>query len=118
MRISVRHPSPALVISCLALTFALGGTSYAAVQALPKNSVGTSQLKNSAVVSTKVKNHSLRGVDINAKTLGTVPNATHAGSADDASHAAPVGAAGGALTGRLLPAGVLRGSPLPHPRDQ
>ena len=41
MRISVRRPSPALVISCVALALALGGTGYAAVSALPKNSVGT-----------------------------------------------------------------------------
>ena len=53
--ISVRRPSPALVISCLALTIALGGTSYAAASPLPKNSVGTAQLKNSAVTSPKVR---------------------------------------------------------------
>jgi hypothetical protein len=47
-----RRPSPALVISCLALAVALGGTGYAAT-ALPKNSVGTAQ----------VKNHSLLRVD-------------------------------------------------------
>jgi hypothetical protein len=54
MRISVRRPSPALVISCLALTVALGGTSYAAVLALPKNSVGPAQLKSSAVTTKKI----------------------------------------------------------------
>ena len=43
--ISVRRPSPALVISCVALALALGGTSFAAVSALPKNSVGTPQLE-------------------------------------------------------------------------
>ncbi len=53
--ISVRRPSPALVISCVALALALGGTSFAAVSALPKNSVGTPQLKASAVTSAKVQ---------------------------------------------------------------
>jgi hypothetical protein len=54
MRISVRRPSPALVISCLALALALGGTSYAAALALPKNSVGPVQLKTSAVTTKKL----------------------------------------------------------------
>ena len=61
--ISVRRPSPALVISCVALALALGGTSFAAVSALPKNSVGTPQLKASAVTSAKVKNRSLLRAD-------------------------------------------------------
>jgi len=53
-----RRPSPALVVACLALAVALGGTGYAAI-VLPANSVGTKQLKNGAVVATKVKMHSL-----------------------------------------------------------
>ena len=48
------HPSPALVISLLALFVALGGTSYAAITALPKNSVGTKQIKNGAVTAKKI----------------------------------------------------------------
>ena len=63
MRRILRHrPSPALVVACLALTIALGGTSYAAVT-LPRNSVGTPQLKRNAVNSAKVKNRSLLGID-------------------------------------------------------
>jgi hypothetical protein len=53
-----RRPSPALVVACLALAVALGGTGYAAV-ALPANSVGTKQLKQGAIVAAKVKPHSL-----------------------------------------------------------
>ncbi|HEY6030938.1 MAG TPA: hypothetical protein VIU44_10255 [Gaiellaceae bacterium] len=52
------RPSPALVVASLALGVALGGTGYAAV-VLPANSVGTAQLKNGAVVGSKVKPHSL-----------------------------------------------------------
>lgn len=52
------RPSPALVVASLALAVALGGTGYAAV-VLPANSVGTAQLKNGAVVGSKVKAHSL-----------------------------------------------------------
>jgi hypothetical protein len=59
MKIVRRRPSPALVIACLALAVALGGTSYAAVS-LPANSVGTTQLKNNAVVASKVRRGSLR----------------------------------------------------------
>ena len=59
----LRHrPSPALVIACAALLLTLGGVSYAA-GVLPRNSVGTAQLKKNAVVSSKVKNHSLLRVD-------------------------------------------------------
>jgi hypothetical protein len=93
MRISVRHPSPALVISCLALTIALGGTSYAAVQALPKNSVGTSQLKTSAVTSAKVKNHSLLRVDFGRGQLQAGPRGP-AGPAGPTGPAGPAGPAG------------------------
>jgi hypothetical protein len=51
----LRTPSPAFVISVIALFVALGGTSYAAVH-LPSNSVGTKQLKKNAVTSAKIKN--------------------------------------------------------------
>jgi hypothetical protein len=61
------RPSPALVISCLALLVALSGTGYAAV-AVPRGSVGTAQLKNSSVVSLKVKDGSLQLVDLAAAT--------------------------------------------------
>ena len=40
----MRRPSPALVISIIALVFAMGGTGWAVTQ-LPRSSVGTPQLK-------------------------------------------------------------------------
>jgi len=46
------------VVATIALFLALGGVSYAATQ-LPKNSVGTKQLRKNAVNSSKVKNGSL-----------------------------------------------------------
>lgn len=59
------RPSPALVVACIALLVALGGTGYAA-SVLPRASVGTIQLKNGAVTSLKVRNGSLALVDIRA----------------------------------------------------
>lgn len=73
MRRILRHrPSPALVIACLALAVALGGTSYAAVT-LPRNSVGTAQLKRNAVTSVKVKNFSLLRTDFKRGQLPAGP---------------------------------------------
>ena len=94
-----RRPSPAMVVSIIALVVALAGTSYAATQ-LPKNSVGAKQIKPNAVTAAKIKNdavtgakvkaQSLTGGDIDVSTLGTVP-AAHAAdvakSADSAKSA-------------------------------
>jgi len=51
-------PSPALVVASLALIVALGGTSYAAIT-LPKNSVGTKQIKKNAVTKSKIKKNAV-----------------------------------------------------------
>lgn len=56
-------------VGYLALTVALGGTSYAAV-ALPARSVGPKQLKANAVTSAKVKNRTLRLKDFK---VGQIP---------------------------------------------
>jgi len=63
MRINAaRRPTPAFVVACFALVIALSGTGYA-ISALPKKSVGKPQLKKNAVVSSKVKDHSLKADD-------------------------------------------------------
>jgi hypothetical protein len=59
----LRPPSPALVVACLALAISLSGAAYAVSTALPRNSVGSVQLKNNAVNSAKVRNASLRAAD-------------------------------------------------------
>lgn len=51
----LRRPSPALVVASLALGLVLAGTSYAAVQMLPRGSVGTLQLRNGAVTTAKLR---------------------------------------------------------------
>ena len=68
---STARPSPALVIACVALIASLSGTSYADVLRIPFNSVGTSQLRANAVVSSKVKNGSLLAIDFKNAQLGT-----------------------------------------------
>jgi hypothetical protein len=72
-----RAPSPALVISLIALFVALGGTTYAATS-LPASSVGAKQLKKNAVTAPKIKKGAVTASKINAKGL-TVPNAAALG---------------------------------------
>jgi hypothetical protein len=86
-----RRPSPALVVAVIALFVAMVGTGYAAFK-LPKNSVGSKQIKKEAVsgakikkdavTGAKVKDQSLTGSDINLGTLGTVPSANVANTAN------------------------------------
>jgi hypothetical protein len=83
MKSRIGRPSPALVISIVALVFAMVGTGYAAFK-VPKKSVGTKQLKANAVTNAKVKNETLTGKKIKLSTLGIVPNASHATLADTA----------------------------------
>ena len=63
-----RHLNPSLVISVIALFVALGGASYAAIN-LPKNSVGTKQLKAKSVTGAKVKDKSLTAGKLAAGVL-------------------------------------------------
>ncbi len=94
-RLGIRRPTPALVVSMIALIVALGGTSYAAFS-VPNNSVGTSQLKNGsvgtlklkngAVTTAKLKNGAVTAAKLNVNGV-TVPNALHANAADTATTA-------------------------------
>jgi hypothetical protein len=88
------RPTPAMVVACVALAVAMAGTGYAAT-ALPRNSVGTLQLKNNAVTSAKVKNGSLLSADFKS---GQVP----AGPAGKAGPAGPPGPAGPAAKWALV----------------
>ena len=94
-----RHrPSPAMVVAMLALVFALTGTGIAAVTALPRNSVGTKQLRNGAVVSSKVRNHSLLARDFRRGQLPRGPIGP-AGPAGPQGPAGPAGPAGNLAVG-------------------
>jgi hypothetical protein len=65
-----RHLTFANVVACLALFIALGGASYAAFK-LPKDSVGSRQLKKGAVTAAKVKPGSLLAKSFKAGQLPT-----------------------------------------------
>lgn len=96
-----RRPSPALVIACLALFVAFGGTVPAAtkidgktirVKSLPGNrlklaSVPGNRLQQGTVPGDRIAPGSLQGEQIDVGTLGQVPSAAHADSADSARHA-------------------------------
>src|SRR4029079_2153005 len=81
------RPSPAMVVACFALLVVLGGTGYAAVQALPRNSV----------TSVQVKDHSLLARDFKAGQLprGKAGPAGPVGPAGPQGPAGPAGSAGG-----------------------
>jgi hypothetical protein len=75
MHTRLRGPSPAFVISVIALFVALGGTTYAAATSLPVNSVGTPQLQNGAVSPPKLANATtalLEGHIVNYNATATV----------------------------------------------
>ena len=72
MQRKLRFPSPAMVVACIALLVALAGTSYAAIR-LPANSVGAKQLKKGAVISAKVRDHSLLAADFKPDQLPRGP---------------------------------------------
>jgi hypothetical protein len=92
-RIVRRRPSPALVVASLALAVALGGTGYAAV-VLPANSVGTAQLRDGAVVGSKVKAHSLNAASFRPGQLPQGPPGAQ-GAQGPVGLAGPAGPQGG-----------------------
>lgn len=59
----MRRPSPALIVSALALVVASGGTSYAAAMITSKD------IRNNTITSADVKNRSLKGADFKKGVL-------------------------------------------------
>jgi hypothetical protein len=106
---SIRRPSPALVISVVALFCSLGGVGYAAA------TIGSAQIKNNSVKTADIKNNDVRGKDVRKNTLtgadilesklGKVPSAGTADSAkitqvktSTATGTAPASGAAGSAT--------------------
>lgn len=89
------------VMSSIAVFLVLGGGAAFAAGQLGKNTVGSKQLKKNAVTTAKIKKNAVTGAKIkngtvtgnklNLGSVGTVPSATHAGSADSAGNADTVG---------------------------
>src|SRR4029077_17996416 len=70
-RLRSLRPTPSIVLACAALFIALAGTSVAAVSiVIPRNSIGSLQLKPNSVNSAKVLNGSLLRADFRS---GQVP---------------------------------------------
>ncbi len=89
------------VMSSIAVFLVLGGASaYAAKKIgsneikgnsittgkIKKNAITSSKIKKNAITTAKVKNGAITGPKVNLSTLGTVPNATHAVNADNATN--------------------------------
>jgi hypothetical protein len=75
-----RKPSPALVISIIALVLAASGSAMAASKMVS----GDSLIKKNSLSGNRIKNHSLTATQINLSKLGKVP---HAATADTATNA-------------------------------
>jgi hypothetical protein len=71
-RLMSHRPSPAMVVAFIALLAGLGTSAYAQLT-IPRNSVGTPQLKRNAVTSSKVRNGSLLRRDFRAGQLPRGP---------------------------------------------
>jgi hypothetical protein len=131
-----RRPSPALVISCIALFLSLGGVSYGLAtgsidsREVKNNSLTSADLRNNTIRTFDIRNNSVRGfdvrnstiqgrdvalntltgADISEKDLAQVPSAVKADSAKavDALRAiAPTSLAEGAPPATLLTQGPL-----------
>jgi len=100
-----RRPSPAMVVACLALLVALSGTGIAAATQVARNSVGTPQLKDSAVTNAKIRNNAVNSSKVAARSLlrsDFAPGQLPAGPIGPQGPAGPQGA-----TGPAGPAGVI-----------
>jgi hypothetical protein len=75
----LRRPSAPLLISVVALFFALGGASYAAIT-IPTNSVGNRQIRNNAVTYKKIAPGTIGSARINQALVQTRVSGTCTGT--------------------------------------
>lgn len=127
----MRKPSPALIISLLALVFSLSGTAYAV------KLIDGKTLKNRSVAGKKLKRDTVGGTQVYEEKLGKVPSAAKAdtaasaassdaatraisaGRADTAGRADSAGQADNATTlGSLSPGAFVQGGGRTYRVDQ
>lgn len=90
-KVGFKRPSPAMIVAMVALFVALGGSAYAAKKIGSKeikaNAITTGKIKKNAITTSKIKKEAVTGAKIKESSLGAVPNATHATTADSATTA-------------------------------
>ena len=97
----VRRPSPALVVAVLALSVALGGTSYAAI------TITGAQIKDGSITTRDIRNRSLRAEDFQDR-LPAAPAGKQTGAAAPAPRSQP--AATAAASDALASGEILAGA--------
>ena len=92
---NIRRPSAAMLVACAALFSAVGGTSYAALKITGADIVNGTltgvEFKKKSVQGNRLKKNTVDGSRVKESTLGTVPSAAHATSADTALDAGKLG---------------------------
>ena len=87
MKRFVRRPSPALLISCIALFVALGGVSYGVAtgsidgREIKNGSIGAKDIKKRSITGNQIGGNRLGGGSIKESTLAPVPFANGIGRA-------------------------------------
>ncbi|HXG75146.1 MAG TPA: hypothetical protein VNJ53_01115 [Gaiellaceae bacterium] len=72
VRVLRKRPSPATVVASVALLAALGGTGVAAIETVPRGSVGTVHLRQGAVTSAKIADGAVTSADVRNRSLRRV----------------------------------------------
>lgn len=87
----IPRPSAAMLVACAALFAAIGGTSYAALMVTGANVVNGSltgaDVAKKSLGGNRLKKDTIGGSRVLESSLGTVPSAAHATSADSALNA-------------------------------
>jgi hypothetical protein len=112
----LRRPSPAMIVACIALLVALGGTSVAAVNQLARNSVGPRQLQFGAVTNPKIRNNAVTSAKVRNRSLlraDFAPGQLPAGATGPQGPAGPAGPAGAAGPAGVIGAITVRSQSIP-----